>query len=394
MPRERLSAAEARRLAIAAQGLHRAAPRMDVVGAARRMRLLQIDSVNVLARAHLLTLHARLGPFDPAALHRAAYGGRRRRLFEYWGHECSYAPVEDWPLWQWRMNDARGGVGLYGGLARFGRERRDGIARALERIEAEGPMSAGDLGGRGAGGWWGWSDSKMAVEWLFWAGLLTTATRRATFERVYDLPERVLPRAALGAPVPDRAEAQARLMDHALRAQGVATEGDMRDFLRLRPADSRAALARLVEEGVARPVRIGGWPPAWMHRDARIPRAVETTRLLAPFDPLVWTRDRAERLFGMRVKLEIYTPAAQRRHGYYVLPFLFGDALVARVDLKADRAAGVLRVLAAHEEDHAPDHAPAALADALRGMAGWLGLARVAVAPQGDLAARLAAACA
>nr|WP_238941609.1 crosslink repair DNA glycosylase YcaQ family protein [Jannaschia sp. Os4] len=358
------------------------------------MRLLQIDSVNVVARAHLLTLHARLGPFDPADLHRAAYGGRRRRLFEYWGHECSYAPVEDWPLWQWRMKDARQGIGLYGNLARFGRERRDLIDATLARIEAEGAVSSGDLGGRGEGGWWGWSETKQAVEWLFWAGRLTTATRGGTFERVYDLPERVLPRAALDAPVPDRAEAQARLMDHALRAQGVATEGDLRDFLRLRPGDSRAALSRLAEEGVAVPVRITGWPEAWMHRDARIPRTVETTRLLAPFDPLVWTRDRAERLFGMRVKLEIYTPAEQRRHGYYVLPFLLGDALVARVDLKADRKAGVLRVLATHGEDHAPDHACAALGDALRGMAGWLGLERIEVAPKGDLAARLAGACA
>ena len=249
------------------------------------------------------------------------------------------------------MADAAAGTGLYAGLARFGREHRPAIEAVLREVEARGPLAASDLdGGASRPGWWEWSAPKRALEWLFWAGLVTTATRRGAFERVYDLPERALPRAALGAPTPARADAQRALVALALRAQGVATEADLRDYLRLPPVDARRALRALEEEGAAIPVRVHGWPPAWMDARARLPRRADARALICPFDPLVWTRPRAERLWGMRVRLEIYTPRDRRVHGYYVLPFLLGDRLVARVDLKADRAAGALVVQAAHAE--------------------------------------------
>ena len=406
MPRERLSPAEARRLAIAAQGLARppapASPRSssDIVRVARRLRLVQIDSVNVLARAHLLTLHARLGAFDPVSLEDAAYGGRRRRLFEYWGHEASFIPVEDHRLWRWRMEDARAGTGMYLQLARFGRERVDAVRATLTEIERRGALSAGDLapGARGRGGWWGWSETKCALEWLFWAGLVTTATRRGNFERVYDLPERCLPSAALEAPTPTRQDAQRALLLNASRAHGVATVHDLADYARVNIGEARERLAEMIENGDARPVRVQGWEGAVMDAAARNPRRVEGDALLCPFDPLIWTRPRTERLFGMRYRLEIYTPEARRTHGYYVLPYLCGDRLVARLDLKADRTASCLRVLAAHREPGWNDcrrvDAPAAdpaggLSRALRRMADWTGCADIEVGARGDLAGQL-----
>ena len=396
MPRERLSPAEARRLAVAAQGLHRAPPKgpvdhRDVAKAVRRLGIVQIDSVNVLARAHALTLHARLGAHEPDAMHRAAYGGRRRTLFEYWAHECSLVPVESHRLWRWRMEDARAGIGIYGGLARFAEEKHALIDATLRAIEREGPMAAGDFEGqRGKGSWWGWSEGKHALEWLFWAGLVTTATRRGNFERVYDLPERALPRAAVEAPTPSREEAQRGLLAQALRAHGVATESDLRDHARLKPAEARARLAELAEEGAALPVRVKGWSEAWLDPTARVPRRCEGRALLCPFDSLVWSRPRTERLFGMRLKLEIYTPAENRVYGYYVLPFLVGDRLAARVDLKADRQAGTLVARASHLDDGAADETAERLAPALRDMARWLGLAEVRTEPRGDLAPELA----
>ena len=397
MARERLSPAEARRLAIAAQGLHRPPPssssHRDVSRTAERLGMVQIDSVNVVARAHELALHARLGAFEPEALRRAAYGGRRRSLFEYWAHECSYVPVATHALWRWRMEDARAGIGIYGGLARFAEERRDLIDGALAEIERRGALTAGELSGeRGKGSWWGWSSGKRALEWLFWAGLVTTADRRGNFERVYDLPERVLPRRALDAPTPGREDAQRELVANALASHGIATEPDLRDYLRLRPAESRARLAELTEEGRALPVRVKGWPDTWMSPGARIPARCGRNVLLAPFDPLVWTRGRTARLFGMKLKLEIYTPEAERVHGYYVLPFLLGDRLAARVDLKADRKARTLIVRAAHLDDGAAAETAEALMGALREIAGWLGLDDVRVEPRGDLAATLAGA--
>ncbi|MEM7626621.1 MAG: crosslink repair DNA glycosylase YcaQ family protein [Planctomycetota bacterium] len=402
MLRNHLSVSEARRVAITAQGLQqlpspsqRSVTARKIGAVVQQMGIVQIDSVNVLARAHLLTLYTRLGAYDPKALHRAVYDGQRRRLFEYWGHEASLLPVKTYPLWQWRMEDARAGSGIYGGLVRFRKENAKFIDAVLDEIEKHGPLSAGELtdGGRSKGSWWGWSQGKRAIEWLFWAGLVSTATRRSTFERVYDLTERVLPRAVTQAPRPTREEAQRELLRGALGASGIATEKDLRDYLRLPLADTRARLAELVEAGDAVPVRIKDWPAAYTTPRLRVPRQVTSRALLCPFDPLIWTRERTDRLFGMRFRLEIYLPEAKRVHGYYVLPFLMGEALVARVDLKADRQAGVLRVKAAHVEAGAPDETAGELAQALRRLTDWLGLAEIVVGRRGSLANELRRAC-
>lgn len=392
-----LSLRAARRIAISAQGFGRARPvtpagwsplgrMLDRIG------LLQIDSVNVLARAHYLPLFSRLGPYPREVLEAGAWG-RPRRLFEYWGHEASLMPLALHPLMRWRMAKAERGDGVWGRMKPFASERRAEAEALLARIAAHGPLAASDVEGeRGTGGWWGWSDAKTALEWLFWAGRITTATRRSSFERVYDLPERVLPRKLLETPTPDEAEAHRRLLGLAGRALGVATAGDLRDYFRLGPEDAKPRLAELVETGELSPVKVQGWSQAaYLHRDARKSRRVEARALLAPFDPLVWERSRTERLFGVRFRLEIYTPAAKRAHGYYVLPFLLGERLVARVDLKADRDRRVLRVQAAHREPEASHETAAALAAELTGMAGWLGLEQVEVAERGDLATALQA---
>ncbi len=389
-----LSLAEARRIAIAAQGLGGPRPAGEAGRAAlrrmvERLGVVQIDSVNVIARAHTLPGFARLGRYDIADLARLAYDGRRRVLFEYWGHEASYLPVALQPLLRWRMARAAQGRGIYGGLARFGRERPELIEAVRRDIVARGPLSAGELTHqhKGEGGWWGWSEGKRAIEWLFWAGIVTTRTRRGTFERVYDLSERVLPKPVLETPTPSEADAQRALVAVAGRALGVATERCLRDYFRLDVADARVAVASLVESGDLVPVTVAGWrQPAYLSRGARMPRKVAGRALLAPFDPLVWQRERTEGLFGVRLKLEIYTPAAQRQHGYYVLPFLLGDRIVARLDLKAERASGTLVVQAAHREPgERPDGLREPLLAELGLMAHWLGLGRLRVQRNGDL---------
>jgi len=394
---ETLSPAAARRIALAAQGFGRTPPaapgRRHVRDLARRLGVVQIDSVNVVARTHYLPGFSRLGAYPREALEAEAWGARRG-LFEYWGHEASLLPVESQPLLRWRMARAQAGEGVWGGVARFGRERADYVAEVLREIERRGPVTGGDFaeGPRGAPGWWSWSDGKRALEWLFWAGLITTRTRRG-FERVYDLTERALPRAVVEAPTPDEADAQRELVRIAARALGVATEADLRDYFRLPLADARARVAELAEAGELTPVQVKGWArTAWLWPDARRPRKVKGDALLSPFDNLIWTRDRTERLFGARVRLEIYTPAHRRTHGYYVLPFLEDEAITARVDLKADRQAGVLRVQAAWREPDTTAATPERLAAELKRMAGWLGLERVEVAGRGDLAEALAAA--
>lgn len=397
-----LSLKQARRIAVAAQGFDLAglSRRTTHAGGRRHVRrmaeslgVIQIDSVNVVARAHTLPGFSRLGPYDTADLDALAYAGRRRVLFEYWGHEASYLPVALQPLFRWRMDRARRGEGIYTGLAQFGRDRADLIEAVRREIETEGPKAAGELshGHRGAGGWWGWSEGKRAVEWLFWAGIVTTATRRGAFERVYDLTERVLPRAVLEAPTPPAPEALRELVRLSSVALGIATERCLRDYYRLGLADTRRAVAELVESGDLVPVTVAGFrQPAYLARDARLPRRVEACALLAPFDPLIWQRERTEALFGARIRLEIYTPADRRAHGYYVLPFLLGDTIAARVDLKADRGRCCLVVQAAHlEAGVAAGAVVAPLAAELTLMARWLGLESVAVAPRGDLAALL-----
>ena len=393
---DRISPALARRMALAAQGF--GAPRPPAVGArrfrdtARRLGVIQIDSVNVVSRTHYLPAFSRLGAYPRDLLETEAWGAKPS-LFEYWGHEASLMPLENQPLMRWRMERARDGHGIWTGLNRFGRERRDYIDSVLAEIERRGPVTGADFasGPRGKPGWWEWSDGKRALEWLFWAGLITTRTRRG-FERVYDLTERVIPAAIHDLPTPTEADAQRALLRIAADAMGVATASDLRDYFRLPLQDSKDRIAEMVEDGALSPVTVTGWRgTAYVTPDARRPRNIRGTALLSPFDNLIWTRDRTERLFGVRVRLEIYTPAHKRAHGYYVLPFLEDEAITARVDLKADRQAGVLRVQAAWREPLADDRTPSRLAADLNRMAGWLGLDRVEVEPRGDLAADLSA---
>ena len=376
MPRARLSAAEARRIALAAQGF--AEPRRADGRAIRRLfdrvALVQIDSVNVLARAHYLPGFARLGPYDREALDKAAHYAPRR-LFEYWGHEASLIDVELQPLLRWRM--ARAHDEAWGGMRSVAKERPELLQEVLDQVRERGPLAARDLAEerpKKSGPWWDWSDSKRAIEMLFWGGEVTSARRR-NFERLYDLPERVLPRAVLDAPTPAEADAQRELVAIAARSLGVAALPELRDYFRL-PADAiRPRVAELVEAGELHPVEVEGWDvPAWLHRDARLPRRVQACALLGPFDNLLWERGRVERLFGFRFKLEIYVPQPKRVYGYYVLPFLLGDRLVARVDLKADRQAGRLLAHAVHLEPDAPPATTDALREELDRLAGWLGL--------------------
>jgi uncharacterized protein YcaQ len=393
--KDSLSAKQARRIAIAAQGLGgcRDGPvtrrrLLDLVG---RLGVVQIDSVNVVSRTHYLPAFSRLGAYPRELLEEVAWG-RRRQLFEYWGHEASLLPMAIQPLLRWRMADAAAGVGTWKGIARFIREHRPVIDRALDQVRERGPLSASELelDSKGEGGWWGWSEAKRAVECLFWTGELGVLTRRGNFERVYALPDTALPRQVLETPTPPRDEAQRRLLMIAARAMGVATERDLRDYFRMPVADTRARLAELVEAGELTPVQVKGWrEPAYLDPSARKPRRIEAQALLSPFDNLIWFRERTERMFGVRVRLEIYTPAHRRTHGYYVLPFLEGDAITARVDLKADRKAGALVVQASHSEPWASADTPGRLAAELRLMAGWLGLERVTVARRGYLAAAL-----
>ena len=395
---DRLPAALARRIVLAAQGF--ADPRPTGVVDGRQLRrmtsrlaVLQIDSVNVLSRAHYLPAFSRLGPYARETLD--ALAGRRRELFEYWAHEASLLPVRLHPHLRWRMAAAE--EHAWGSMVRIQRERPGYVSEVLERVREAGPLKASDLAEPRPdrpGSMWNWHAGKVALEWLFYTGVVTTRVRTAGFERVYDLTERVLPAAVLQAPTPEPADAVRELVRTASRALGVATERDLRDYFRLRPPAARAAIAELADSGELLPVEVAGWgAPAWLHPEARRPRWVRARALLSPFDSLVWERPRVERLFGFRYRLEIYTPAAQRVHGYYVLPFLLGDRLVARVDLKADRQASVLRVQAAFAEDGV-DRAEvaAALAEELALMAGWMLLDAVVVGERGDLAAELAAA--
>ena len=378
---ERLSLPAARRIALAAQGFGRerpAAPGLrDLARTIGRLGLHQIDSVNVLVRAHYLPSFSRLGAYDRGLIDRAAWGARReRRLFEYWAHEASLLPLASHPLLRWRMAQAERGEIGWASLRAFAGERKGEAGAILQRIRSEGPLAASDFEeGKGKGGWWEWGDTKRALEWLFWAGRITTATRRASFERVYDLTERVIPAAILALPTPAPEDARRALVAQAAAALGIATETDLRDYFRLKPEPARRALAELVEEGTLLPAAVEGWArPAYLHRDARRPRRIAAQALLAPFDPLVWERGRGERLFGFRYRLGIYTPAEKRTHGYYVLPFLLGERLVARVDLKADRKRSRLLVRQVTPEPDAPPATGERLEDELALMARWLGL--------------------
>lgn len=394
---QEMAAATARRTVLAAQGFndrpHARVTMRTLDRALTRTGVLQIDSVNVLQRAHYLPLFSRLGPYDTALLHRAAER-RPRRLVEYWAHVAAYMPVELWPAMQHRMRGYR-----ERGHAWTGESGRPALADPLLlEVERRGAVTARDLDpatGRPRDQWgWNWSETKQALEYLFLSGELAVARRNSAFERVYDLPQRVLPAHVLDAPdlAPD--EAARMLVRRAAASSGVATEASLRDYYRMGVRETREAVRALVEEGTLEPVRVEGWRHvAYRYAGAAVPRRIRTAALLSPFDPLVWERARTEDLFGFRYRIEIYVPAPKRVYGYYVLPFLLDDALVARVDLKADRATGRLLVRSAWAEPAVDrEHVAEALAEQLWAAAGWLGLDDVEVEPHGDLAGALAAA--
>lgn len=383
-----ISSSRARRIALTAQGFNALSRDKSVIAAHLRkvidqLGLLQIDSVNVLVRAQYVPVFSRLGFYDRSALD-ALIAGRPRRYFEYWGHEASILPVDCHPLLRWRMADAYQGKGIWRQLEVYAGEKRGEADALLERIRAEGPLAASDVAGsRAQKGMWVWSEAKHALEWLFWAGRIAATHRRGSFERVYDLPERVLPQAILQLPTPDQTDAKRALLARSARALGIATADDLRDYYRIPVKEARLPLEQLVEEGTVIPVLVRGWQQqAYLHKDARAGRSVGSAALLSPFDPLIWHRARTERLFGFRYRLEIYTPAHKREHGYYVLPFLLDGALIARVDLKADRQNNILIVQRLHMEPNAPPHTIEMLMDELRMMALWLDLTDIVVVPE------------
>jgi uncharacterized protein YcaQ len=397
-----LSLARARRIALAAQGFDKPRPARppgtrQITALVRQLGLLQLDSVNVFSRAHYMPVFSRLGPYDRGLLDRiAGHGSGKidRRLVEYWAHEASLIPVELHPLFRWRMADVDREA--WGSISRVIRERPELVAETLQLVIDEGPIRARATGAVRPppvdGRMWNWHEGKVALEHLFFTGQVGAA-RRVNFERLYDTIDRVLPAEVLASPTLSAADAQRELVRVAARALGVATEPDIGDYFRLPRADSKARVDELVEAGELIAVDVEGWAaPAYLWPAARAPRRIDARALLSPFDSLIWFRPRTERLFGFRYRIEIYTPAPKRQFGYYVLPFLLGDELVARVDLKSDRQQGVLLVQGAFAEDGVDrDRVASELAAELRLVAGWLELDDVVVVRNGDLAAELAA---
>ena len=384
-----LSNREARRIALAAQGFADRPPagRVDSRHFDRlfdRVKVVQLDSVNVAVRTHYMPAFSRLGSYPRERLDAYAYG--RRRLFEAWGHAASLLPVEHYPLLRHRMEDARS-------IRSFGRERRAYVEEICREVAERGPLAVSDLRDQGSNRsrpWWGRSDGKLALEWLFATGRLA-ASRRGNFMRVYDLAERVIPPEVLAAPAPATRDAQRELLRLAARAHGIGDAADLADYYRIRVPQARPLLRELVEEGELLEARVEGWDrPAYLHRDARVPRRIGASALLSPFDSLIWRRERTERLFGFHYRIEIYVPEPERQYGYYVFPFLAGDTLAARVDLKADRARGALLVRGAYLEEGCDAGAVAGeLATNLQAMAAWLALGEVKVGTRGSLAAPL-----
>src|SRR3990170_181759 len=391
---EKLSPAQARRIALAAQGFGRA---VDTVPGTRqlnltieRLGLLQLDSVNVFERSHYLPIFARLGAYEKPALDRLAFA-KKGRYIEYWAHEAAIIPVDTWPLMRWRMQRFRDQAST--NEAHWHHENQPMIDWLKAELAEKGPLPASAIehdSNKRSGPWWGWSDVKTGLEVMFRWGELVSAGR-TRFERSYALPEQILPDEILGREV-DGHEARKQLLSHAARAHGIGTASDLADYFRLKSADALPALRELEEEGELVPVSVQGWNrPAWLHRDARIPRRIEATALLSPFDPVVWERNRAERMFGFRYRIEIYTPAPKRVYGYYSLPILVDDRLVGRIDLKSDRQNGVLRVQSAWDESDAPVGTAARVAAVLVQTAAWQGLDGIEVVNRGTLVAGIAA---
>jgi uncharacterized protein YcaQ len=389
-----LSLPQARRIALAAQGFadqrHETPTMRTFQRTLARTGVLQVDSVNVLQRAHFMPHYSRMGPYDVDLLRRASEV-RPRRVVEYWAHVQAFMPVDLWPVMRFRMaHYADRDFKWWPGIDPMQREQ------VLKEVESRGPVTARDLEDdtpRAKGNWgWNWSAARKALDLLYMTGDLAIAGRNGQFEVRYDLPERVLPAEVLAAPALSEDDAVLELVRRAARSHGVASANCLADYYRIKVAPARAAAEELVAAGELERVTVEGWRrPAYLHPDARLPRRINARALLSPFDPVVWERDRSEALFDFFYRIEIYTPAAKRVHGYYVLPFLLGDRIVARVDLKADRAAQVLLVQGAYAEECAPAETAAALAGELWQLAGWLGLDDVVVAPRGDLAPALAA---
>ena len=387
-----IGAAQARRIALAAQGFNRARPdgRVDLRHLRRTLDhvgLIQIDSVNVLVRSQELPLFSRLGPHERDLIPRATDAGL---LFEYWGHAAAHVQTKHHRLWRWKMESSHEGPWE---VARDLRRRRRGyIEEVYQRVVAEGPVAAGDLSERTGkkGPWWDWDDSKVALEYLFYCGRVTATRRSSDFARMYDLPERVIPREHLDAPTPSHDDAHRELVALAAHSLGIATLKDLADYYRLPQAVTKARVAELVEAGTLEVVHVEGQRAKfYLDTEAAMPRAIHTRALLSMFDPIVWHRDRGRWLFDFDYTIEIYTPAPRRKYGYYVLPFLLNDRLVGRVDLKADRHESTLLMHGAFGEHHVTDRdgVAEALALELTDMAEWLGLERIQVGKRGDLAA-------
>jgi len=387
-------------VALAGQGFGRPRPERpvgmrDLQAIVNRVAQFQIDSINVVTRAHFVPLFSRLGPYDPGLLERASHHPPRR-LFEYWGHAASLLDVSLQPLLRFRM--AAGFRDVWSGVERVAVDNPDLVSFVQAEVAARGPISARDLEveeERDRSAWgWNWSRVKTVLEWLFYCGEVTSVRRNSQFERVYDLPERVLPASVLAMPTPTPEESVIGLVRRAAQALGVAGEVSLRDYFRTRPAMTRQAIDTLVDAGELLPVTVqgAGNKPAYLWHEARLPRRIVARSLLSPFDSMIFERARLELLFGFSYRIEIYVPGPRRVHGYYVYPFLLDEDFVARVDLKADRARGVLRVNSAWlDPGHDPAHVATELAAELATMAHWQGLSAVQVMPHGDLAPALSA---
>jgi uncharacterized protein len=388
----RLSVDQTRRYALAAQGFSTPRPpgRVDVRHFRRVMGdvgLVQLDSVNVFSRAHFMPFFSRLGPYDRQALDRWLW--RSGEHFEYWGHEASLIPVEQYPLFRWRMT----APWSWGRVERIKKEDPGYLGGVLEQVRSSGPLQVGDLvdpGERDTSAMWGWSKGKVALEALFQRGDITVYDRES-FTRLYAATEDVISEQVLSLPDPSRAEGQGKLLELAVRSMGVATLSDLADYHRISVPDARPLVSRLVEQGRLEEVDVEGWgKPGFLHPEARLPRRVEGRALLSPFDSLIWCRPRVERLWGFHYRIEIYVPKARRVHGYYVLPFLLDGDLVGRVDLKTDRQAGVLRVKGAWGEPGVDRvRVGREMGAELEGVASWLGMGDVEIVNNGDLASFL-----
>lgn len=381
-----LSIADARKLAVAAQGFDTPRPQTkatqrQVDATIARLGVVQIDSVNVLVRSQELPLFARLGNHNRNAIPKAT---EAKKIFEYWGHEAAHLPVSLHPLFRWKMNAARTGKVTHWGLTSFYEENKAFVKRTLKHVEKNGPTTSRELSTRTEkkGTWWDWDEAKVALEYLFLTGQLMSRGRGSDFARIYDTPERVLPRHVLDAPTPSEDNARKQLLVRSAIAQGVATVSDLADYYRQKPAAVRPLIAELVEEGELRAVAVDGWTEkAFVHRNAKLSKQLHATALLSPFDSLVWCRPRNERLFNFHYRIEIYTPKEKRKFGYYVLPFMMNGELVGRVDLKGDRGNSTLLVNSVHVEKGVKRSAISdALNTELHTMANWLGLEQVQIA--------------